>query len=72
MFLFLVGTGGDFIYRRNDVIKHRMTISYEWWRFFAVFTKFLNTGYPLYEAVCGPEHRAHLAGSDGDLVQSEV
>jgi len=33
---------------------------------------FLNTGHPLYEAVWGPEHRAHLAGSNGDLVQAEV
>jgi hypothetical protein len=70
--LFQVGTGDDFVYRRNGVIEHQMTISFEWWRFSAVFTQFLNTGYPLYEAVCGPKHKAHLADSDGDMVHSEV
>jgi len=40
--------------------------------FSAVITSFLNTGHPLNKAVCGPESKAYLAGSDVDLVQSTV
>ncbi len=50
----LIGVGSFLLFADLELLRDRII--------------FLYTGQPLYEAVCGPAHNAHLAGVDGGFV----